>query len=101
MLPTENNINEIQNKIWYVIKNDDNIKENPTAIINSSMHELRLNDIIKLGRVKYVITELNLDFEKNKKKQKEKEKENNEINENNADNSLQQIPVFQLVSDFK
>ena len=83
MLPSETNINEIQNKIWYVIKHDDNIKENPSSIHSSGMCEVKLNDIIKLGRVKYAITEINLEEKKNI---------------NKADT---QKPVFELVSEYK
>ncbi len=99
MSPTEKNISDIQNKIWYVIKHDDSIKEKPTDIINSSMHELKLNDIIKLGRVKYVITEVYL----NDKKDDNQKEEENPDNKNNNNENLEEErkPVFQLVSDFK
>jgi hypothetical protein len=54
MLPTEDNINDLQNKIWYVIKPEDQ-----NAVFNDS-YDIKINDIIKLGRVKYVITEMKL-----------------------------------------
>jgi hypothetical protein len=84
MTPSESNINEIQNKIWFVIKHEDN---NITENLNSGMHELKLNDVIKLGRVKYVITELNLNLGKNYTKYLGYKREHK--------------PVFQLVSDYK
>lgn len=61
MQPTEENINELQNKIWYIIKPENAQPENnqnPSIKIENESFELKLNDIIKLGRVKYVITEL-------------------------------------------
>lgn len=66
MQPTEENINELQNKIWYIIKPENAQPENnqnPSIKIENESFELRLNDIIKLGRVKYVITELFLNGE--------------------------------------
>jgi hypothetical protein len=60
MLPTEDNINELQNKIWYVIKQDDT--NNANILVNSNeLYDIKLNDIIKLGRVKYVVTEMKMD----------------------------------------
>lgn len=63
MSPTEENINELQNKIWYIIK-PDNVQnensQNPSIINENEYFELKLNDVIKLGRVKYVITDLSM-----------------------------------------
>lgn len=65
MSPTENNINELQNKIWYIIKPETtttpNQNQNPNILNENESFELRLNDIMKLGRIKYVITDLSLD----------------------------------------
>lgn len=61
--PTEGNINELQNKIWYIIKpesNNLNSNQNPLIANENESFELKINDIIKLGRVKYAITEVSL-----------------------------------------
>merc|ERR1712032_717969 len=57
MLATEKNINELQNKMWYVIKHEDQ-----NNAINSNTNQQTFNtnkdDIIKLGRVKYATNEI-------------------------------------------
>lgn len=62
MQATEQNINEMQNKLWYVVKHEENIANNPQTIMTSSndAYDIKINDIIKLGRVKYAITEIKL-----------------------------------------
>lgn len=75
MLPTEDNINDLQNKIWYVIKED-------SDSINDTFYDIKINDIIKLGRVKYAITEIKI---------------------NNKFLSIEKSvdkPVFSLISDY-
>jgi hypothetical protein len=57
MIPTEEAINELQNKIWYVIKPEETTN---TRLINNDLYNIKINDIIKLGRVKYVVTELKI-----------------------------------------
>ena len=60
--PTERNINELSNKIWYVLKNDP-IQSNQSVqtIINTNDdYYLCKNDVIKLGRVKYSLNEINI-----------------------------------------
>lgn len=83
MNPTEINISDLQNKIWYVIKHDENSQENSNSIQSNGMHEIKLNEIIKLGRVKYAITEIKLDQ-----------------NTQTIDKNIEK-PVFQLVSEHK
>jgi hypothetical protein len=59
--PSEKNINELQNKIWYVIKHDDNTGNNANNQIVNNRNEdyyVNLNDILKLGRVKYAANEI-------------------------------------------
>ena len=59
--PTEKNINELQNKIWYVIKHDDSSTNNPNNQTVNNRNEdyyICLNDIVKLGRVKYAANEI-------------------------------------------
>lgn len=62
MPPTEQNINDLQNKIWYIIKpetsTNPNQNQNPNIQNENESFELKLNDIMKLGRIKYVITDL-------------------------------------------
>jgi hypothetical protein len=68
MQPSEENINELQNKIWYIIKPENAQPENnqnPSIQIENESFELNLNDIMKLGRIKYVITELFLNGQYN------------------------------------
>ena len=83
MIPTENNINDLQNKIWYVIKHDDNSQESQSSILSAGIYEIKLNEIIKLGRVKYAVTELKIDD-----------------NHQTIDNEFEK-PVFQLISEHK
>lgn len=64
MLPSEANINELQNKIWFIIKPEitQGGNNNVSSIVNENdSFDLKLNDIVKLGRIKYVITDLSLD----------------------------------------
>ena len=63
MHPSEENINELQNKIWYIIKQENssnNQNQNPNIHNENESFKLKLNDIMKLGRIKYVITDLYL-----------------------------------------
>jgi hypothetical protein len=64
--PTEENINSLQNKFWFPVKSL-NISPNsfPANRIFNDFRQLQLNDIIKLGRVKYVVTQLNFAKEQN------------------------------------
>ncbi len=63
--PSEENINLLQNKIWYVLPSDENTANNLNNSNNnynvSQSNEdyyINLNDIIKLGRVKYSVNEV-------------------------------------------
>ena len=89
MNPNEENINNLQNKIWYIIKSEDlnnnvNSQQNQNIINENDFAELKLNDIMKLGRVKYAITEVNI---------------------NNVKSSIDQADpenqVFDLIPEFK
>ena len=53
--PTEKNINDLSNKIWYVLKNDPNQSNQSNQTITNTNDDYYLckNDVIKLGRVKY------------------------------------------------
>ena len=65
--PTEKNINDLSNKIWYVLKNDPNQSNNSTQTIINTNDDYYLckNDIIKLGRVKYSLNEINIPSRQN------------------------------------
>ena len=84
MSPTEANINELQNRIWYVLRRDSNeefcLNSN---IISSDMFQIGINDIIKLGRVNFTVTALKID----------------DILQT-IDN-LNNKPVFELITEYK
>jgi len=64
--PTEENINSLQNKFWFPVKSEHVPNVNVTANrFFNDYRQLQLNDIIKLGRVKYVVTQLNFAKEQN------------------------------------
>jgi hypothetical protein len=61
MLPTEVNINDLQNKIWYIIKPENTQStqnQNPNILNENESFRINLNDVMKLGRIKYVVTDL-------------------------------------------
>ena len=65
--PTEKNINDLSNKIWFVLKNDPNQSNpsNQTIINTNDDYNLCKNDVIKLGRVKYSLNEINIPSRQN------------------------------------
>ena len=65
--PTEKNINDLSNKIWYVLKNDpiQSNQSNQTIINYNDDYYLCKNDVIKLGRVKYSLNEINIPSRQN------------------------------------
>lgn len=63
MLASEKNINELQNKMWYVIKHEDqncaiNTNTNQQIFNTNNDYFINRDDIIKLGRVKYATNEI-------------------------------------------
>lgn len=60
MQPTEKNITDLSNKIWYVLKCDEATQNATNQIVNNTNEDYYLckNDIIKLGRVKYALNEI-------------------------------------------
>lgn len=60
MQVTENNINSLQNKIWYVIPSEakEENQQLPTKTFNNPDYYIRTNDIVKMGRVKYSVNQL-------------------------------------------
>jgi hypothetical protein len=65
--PTEKNINDLSNKIWYVLKNDPIKSNNSNQTITNTNDDYYLckNDVIKLGRVKYSLNEINIPSRQN------------------------------------
>ena len=65
--PTEQNINDLSNKIWYVLRNDpvNSNQSNQTITNTNDDYYLCQNDVIKLGRVKYSINEINIPSKNN------------------------------------
>ena len=61
--PTEKNITYLNNKIWYIINSEpllnNQITNNHFHCINKDYY-ITKNDIIKLGRVKYIVSEINI-----------------------------------------
>ena len=60
--PTQKNINDLSNKIWYILKNDPLKSNNSKQMVVNTNDDYYLckNDVIKLGRVKYSINEINI-----------------------------------------
>ena len=65
--PTEKNINDLSNKIWYVLKNDpiQSNQSNQTVVNTNDDYYLCKNDVIKLGRVKYSLNEISIPSRQN------------------------------------
>ena len=65
--PTEKNINDLSNKIWYVLNNDPekSNNSNQTIVNKNDDYFLCKNDVIKLGRVKYSLNEINIPSRQN------------------------------------
>ena len=65
--PTEKNINDLSNKIWYVLKNDPIKSNNSNQTVTNTNDDYYLckNDVIKLGRVKYSLNEINIPSRQN------------------------------------
>ncbi len=59
---------DLQDKIWHVIKSSSNLNgiipnnssSNVRKFISNFQYTLRKNDIIKLGRIKYLVKDLNI-----------------------------------------
>jgi len=105
--PTEQNINDLSNKIWYVLKNDPDKSNNSQQTITNTNDDYYLckNDIIKLGRVKYSLNEINIPSRQNNI---ERTKPISDINKYDIDELNKNTePVFDFMfqakdsSDFK
>jgi len=53
---------DLQDKIWHVIRssNLNNIYPNENKYVSNYQYILKKNDIIKLGRIKYLVKDLNI-----------------------------------------
>ena len=62
MQPSEENIINLSNKIWYVLKSEDTQNSTNLQTINNINEDYNLckNDIIKLGRVKYALNDVHI-----------------------------------------
>ena len=62
MEPSEKNITDLSNKIWYVLKHDDSQNSATNQTVNNTNDDYYLckNDLIKLGRVKYALNEIHI-----------------------------------------
>ena len=67
MQPTEENITNLSNKIWYVLKSEDSQNSTNLQTINNLNDDYNLckNDIIKLGRVKYALNDIHIPDKEN------------------------------------
>ena len=65
--PNQKNINDLSNKIWYILKNDPIKSNNSNQVITNTNDDYYLckNDVIKLGRVKYSLNEINIPSRQN------------------------------------
>ena len=65
--PSQKNINDLSNKIWYILKNDPIKSNNSKQVITNTNDDYFLckNDVIKLGRVKYALNEINIPSREN------------------------------------
>ena len=65
--PSQKNINDLSNKIWYILKNDPIKSNNSNQVITNTNDDYYLckNDVIKLGRVKYSLNEINIPSREN------------------------------------
>ena len=65
--PNQKIINDLSNKIWYILKNDPIKSNNSNQVITNTNDDYYLckNDVIKLGRVKYSLNEINIPSRQN------------------------------------
>ena len=98
------NFEYINNKIWYVIKtiNDDEGNQNSIKECNED-YNLKENDLLKLGRVKYAVQKIKISNSSNNSGGAEPAMAINEIKYNISDLNKDLGPVFQfefLVTNF-
>jgi hypothetical protein len=60
-MPINNDtLQELQEKIWHVIKTNNSNNNENTQYQSKFEYVLRKNDIIKLGRIKFLIRDMNI-----------------------------------------
>ena len=101
--PNEENIQNLQNKIWYILpnENNENVKNKQTITNINKNYYLCKNDIIKLGRVKYAINEIHIPSKKNNI---DIEIKNENIKENDYDIdsiNINSKPIFNFIYQCK
>ena len=101
--PTKDNINNINNKIWFVLNSN-----NPKLEIENEDYYLCENDVIRMGNIKLIVKELNIEDTKEKEKKKDdniilKEEEERQRNENYDINKLNENggPIFNFFEQIK
>ena len=100
---TIDNINNINNKIWFVLNSN-----NPKLENENEDYYLCENDIIRMGNIKLMVKELHMEETKEEEKKKDdniklKEEEENQRNENYDINKLNENggPIFNFYSQVK
>ena len=103
---TKDNINNINNKIWFVLNSN-----NPKLENENEDYYLCENDVIRMGNIKMIVKELHIeDIEDKREKEKKKddniklkEEEENQRNENYDINKLNEKggPIFNFYSQVK
>ena len=98
ILPTEENINKINNKMWYILRSDSNRSNESVQNINNTNDDYYLcnNDIIRFGRVKLLISEINIPSRQNNIGFSLQNNDINKYDIDNLNNNTQ--PVFDFIS---
>ena len=64
MLPVNNQtLTDLQDKIWHVVKTNNSnssVVNSNKSFMSNYVYELKKNDIIKLGRIKFVVKDMNI-----------------------------------------
>ena len=100
MQPTEENIINLSNKIWYVLKSENlNNSTNIQTITNiNDDYNLCKNDIIKLGRVKYALNHIHIP---DKNHIIDIESSNDPLSYNVSSINMNSLPVFNFIYTVK
>ena len=99
MQTTEENINNLSNKIWYVLKSEDTTSPNLQTITNiNDDYNLCKNDIIKLGRVKYALNHIHIP---DKNHIIDIESSNDPLSYNVSSINMNSLPVFNFIYTVK
>ena len=85
ILPTENNVDCLKKKLWYVINSTENKSDKYNNIINEDYY-LNENDIIKIGNIIYIVKKINI----------RKDNNNEIIDEQNSPNSNEEYNIGKI-----